>query len=585
MQILHILLIAAMLTVSTAGAQPPDWVAPPGLERALEVQDRNTPALMAREDIEGTSVGYDDNGQVAIKVYTARAGVPGIPQAIEQVPVQVIVTGKFVARTDPTAKFPRPVPIGVSTGHPDITAGTIGVRVKDGDGVVYALSNNHVYANSNDAIHGDNVLQPGPYDGGSDPVDAIGRLHDFEPIDFSGVANTMDAAIAYSSTLDVGYATPSGDGYGTPNSTTVDASLGQKVQKYGRTTGWTKGEVSEINVTVDVCYQTAGPFRCVKLARFVEQIAITDGTFSSGGDSGSLIVTDDDNKNPLGLLFAGSETRTLANPIDAVLNRFGVSIDDGSGVVIINQPPVADFSYAKSELTVDFTDLSNDSDGSVVGWSWGFGDGNTSTAQNPSHTYATEGTYAVSLSVTDNEGATGSTSQNVTVTSSAPNEPPNADFNYTTDGLTASFTDGSEDADGTIVSWSWSFGDGNASTAQNPSHNYATDGTYIVSLTVTDDEGATGSTSKDVTMSAPVTGDIVLSVFGYTERGWQKADLQWRGATSKNVDVYRNSTLIVTTRNDGQHTDRINRDNGGSYTYQICEENTSICSSQVTVTF
>ena len=213
----------------------------------------------------------------------------------------------------------RPVPIGVSTGHPNITAGTISCRVKDASGNVYALSNNHVYADENRAKIGDNVLQPGPYDGGQNPRDAIGTLADFESIVFSRRANnTIDAAIALSSTSLLGNATPS-NGYGTPKTTTAAAYVGQAVQKYGRTTGLTTGKVYAINATVNVGYDSG-------VARFINQIIITPGTFSSGGDSGSLIVTET-GKNPVGLLFAGSSTVTVANPIDLVLDRFGVTID------------------------------------------------------------------------------------------------------------------------------------------------------------------------------------------------------------------------------------------------------------------
>jgi hypothetical protein len=223
---------------------------------------------------------------------------------------------------------PRPAPIGVSTGHPNITAGTIGCRVKDAQGNVYALSNNHVYADENRASIGDNVLQPGPYDGGENPRDAIGTLSAFEPIVFSRRAsNTIDAAIALSSIAQLGNATPAGDskGYGTPSSETVDASVGMAVQKYGRTTGLTTGYVDAVNATVNVQYSRG-------VARFVNQIIIKPAGFSLGGDSGSLIVTDypdsPDDKKPVGLLFAGSSTITVANPIGPVLARFGVSIDD-----------------------------------------------------------------------------------------------------------------------------------------------------------------------------------------------------------------------------------------------------------------
>jgi hypothetical protein len=214
----------------------------------------------------------------------------------------------------------RPVPIGVSTGHPAITAGTIGCRVKDALGNVYALSNNHVYANENKAAIDDNVLQPGSYDGGLNPRDAIGTLYDFQPIVFSRRANnTIDAAIALCSKETLGNSTPTGS-YGKPSSATLTATTGLAVQKHGRTTLLTTGNVYAVNATVNVGYSSA-------TARFVNQIMITPGTFSAGGDSGSLIVTQE-GKNPVGLLFAGSSSVTIANPINAVLERFGVTVDD-----------------------------------------------------------------------------------------------------------------------------------------------------------------------------------------------------------------------------------------------------------------
>jgi hypothetical protein len=142
----------------------------------------------------------------------------------------------------------------------------------------------------------------------------------------------MDAAIAISSTEELGYSTPTVGGYGAPDSNPTSAAVNMQVKKYGRTTGLTQGTVSELNVTVDVCYETLGFFRCKKLARFVGQIGISPGTFSAGGDSGSLIVTQEGN-NPVGLLFAGSSIRTFANPIELVLTHFGVTVDGGSGGV------------------------------------------------------------------------------------------------------------------------------------------------------------------------------------------------------------------------------------------------------------
>jgi hypothetical protein len=266
-------------------------------------------------------------------------GVRGLPSQLEGVPVVVKVTGEILAfpkpdkpgrkpsadPVDPTARFDRPVPIGVSTGHRNVTAGTIGCRVTDGTNV-YALSNNHVYADENGATIGNNVLQPGTYDGGVDPDDAIGTLFDFEPIVFGASAsNTIDAAIAQPTAGTLGNATPS-DGYGTPRSTTIPASVNLRVKKYGRTTSETKGRVTAINATVNVGYDAG-------VARFVNQIIIEPGEFSAGGDSGSLVVVDGKGKDrqsdrkAVGLLFAGSPFVTIANPIDAVLTRFGVTID------------------------------------------------------------------------------------------------------------------------------------------------------------------------------------------------------------------------------------------------------------------
>ena len=158
----------------------------------------------------------------------------------------------------PSERFDRPVPIGVSTGHPAITAGTIGARVTRlvsglQEPQVFALSNNHVYAASNfldcdptdeyDCKLGDLVIQPGTYDGGTldaNPADDIGTLADFEPLKMFGACSTidtndvklvniMDAAIALSSTDDLGNATPMA-GYGTPESTTMAAALNMKVK-------------------------------------------------------------------------------------------------------------------------------------------------------------------------------------------------------------------------------------------------------------------------------------------------------------------------------------------------------------------
>jgi hypothetical protein len=216
---------------------------------------------------------------------------------------------------------PRPAPLGVSTGHPKTTAGTIGCRVyKEVAGGIeyYALSNNHVYADENRASLGDSVLQPGPYDYGRDPRDKIGTLADFQAIVFSAFArNEIDAAIALCTPQTLGNSTA--DGRFTPSRTTVPATVGLTVKKYGRTTGLTHGRVHAVNASVNVTYDSGS-------ARFVRQIVIAPDTFCAGGDSGSLIVTEEGN-HPVGLLFAAGTSYTIANPIDTVLSRFGATID------------------------------------------------------------------------------------------------------------------------------------------------------------------------------------------------------------------------------------------------------------------
>ncbi len=198
--------------------------------------------------------------------------------------------------------------IGVSGGHPDITAGTIGAFVNGS----YILTNNHVAADSNGASLGDDFWQPGSYDGGT-AADDVGDLAAFVPIDFSGGDNEVDAALV---ALDAGVAhqntTPS-DGYGTPSST-IEANVGinDQLLKYGRTTGETECKVWATNVTVNVNYGDPG------VATFVHQLMMRGGGCSAGGDSGSMFVTKN-GLNPVGLLFAGGSGATFANPIASVL--------------------------------------------------------------------------------------------------------------------------------------------------------------------------------------------------------------------------------------------------------------------------
>ena len=200
------------------------------------------------------------------------------------------------------------------------------------------------------------------------------------------------------------------------------------------------------------------------------------------------------------------------------------------------------------------------------------GTSNTITLHSRSSTYGTPNLFLYTLNF--GSGTTEPT-----------NAAPVADFSSSCTGLTCAFTDLSSDSDGTIVSRSWTFGDGGTSTATNPSHSYAAGGTYTVTLTVTDDGGATNSRSRSVTVSSGSTASIALSVSGSKTKGVASANLAWSGATTSTVDIYRNGSLLTTTANDGAHSDSIGRGASGTFTYRVCNAGSTTCSSDASVTF
>jgi PKD repeat protein len=160
-----------------------------------------------------------------------------------------------------------------------------------------------------------------------------------------------------------------------------------------------------------------------------------------------------------------------------------------------NLPPSADFNWHCDDLSCQFTDTSTDPDGAVTGWSWQFGDGASSDQAQPARVYAEPGTYTVTLMVSDNDGATDGTTTQISVTVSSPpppqNESPHAEFEVHCHDQFCSFSDRSQDDDGTVVTWSWDFGDGTGSSERNPFHFYREKGHYDVTLVVTDNDGGT----------------------------------------------------------------------------------------------
>jgi hypothetical protein len=318
----------------------------------------NRENLLKRANVVATGVGYKETGgqrtstlcivcSVKKKVDAGQlSGQDLVPATIAGMPTDVLQTGVIRALQAPTDRF-RPAPGGVSIGHGAITAGTLGCWVtKNGQKVI--LSNNHVLANSNDAEIGDPILQPGPFDGGNFPQDHIANLEQFVPIAFEGepsqcqfanavisvfnlacrainsntryrvtniqaVDNLVDAAIARplnpadikDEILNIG-----------PIQGTVQGELGLAVKKSGRTTGFTTGEIQQVDVTANVQYGAG------QIALFSDQLLA--GAMSQGGDSGSAVL-DDDNRLT-GLLFAGSDTTTIINRIENVFSALGISL-------------------------------------------------------------------------------------------------------------------------------------------------------------------------------------------------------------------------------------------------------------------
>ena len=149
---------------------------------------------------------------------------------------------------------------------------------------------------------------------------------------------------------------------------------------------------------------------------------------------------------------------------------------------------------------MSFSDASTPGSGTITGWSWSFGDGGSSTSQNPLHSYSTPGIYTVTLSVTADDGGADSEIKTEYITVTSPVVNPTADFSGTpTAGdatLAVSFSDASTPGSGNVTGWSWSFGDGGSSTSQNPLHSYSTPGIYTVTLSVTADDGGSDSETK-----------------------------------------------------------------------------------------
>jgi PKD repeat protein len=169
----------------------------------------------------------------------------------------------------------------------------------------------------------------------------------------------------------------------------------------------------------------------------------------------------------------------------------------------VNAPPVASFTFSCSDLECSFNaSASSDPDGTIRSYAFNFGDGTTWIGGwGPFHRYAADGSYTVTLTVTDNGNLTAQTAHVVTA---ALNKWPVASFTSACTGFTCTFNaSGSSDPDGTIRSYGWTFGDGATGAGVTASHTYAAGGSYTVTLTVTDNGGATSTQAHSVTVLPP----------------------------------------------------------------------------------
>jgi hypothetical protein len=327
------------------------------LSAALLAKQSNLHKLLTRANVVACGIGYKATSsgltnEIAVivsviqKLPTAQlAESDMVPREIDGVKTDVVETGPFRALQGPRDCWRPVVPPGVSLGHINVTAGTFGCLVRRGN-ELFILSNNHVLANSNQCKIGDPILQPGRYDGGTSH-DQIATLAEYVPLDFGGDTATCNLAgtvekglnalasivgsshrlMAYQQTpgnnrMDAALARPADPAAVKPDILGIgrpvgvrQASLGTAVKKSGRTTGYTEGLITQIDVTSQVAYGAA-------LATFQGQLMAD--AMSGGGDSGSAVL--DKENYVVGLLFAGSDGATLINPIQPILQTLNVEI-------------------------------------------------------------------------------------------------------------------------------------------------------------------------------------------------------------------------------------------------------------------
>jgi len=322
------------------------------------VKRRHVGDLLSRRNVVACGIGYKVSRgiqtdelsliiSVTHKVHrSALAPEDLVPAEVDGIRTDVVETGVLRALEGPSDRWRPVVPPGVSVGHYRISAGTFGCLVRRGNDL-FILSNNHVLANMNRGQPGDPILQPGTADGGT-MDDQIATLAEFVPLDFGAEEPECPAAGLLTLALN-GIAVLLGSSHRlqavrqTPGVNRVDAALARplspdlvsneilyigapagvetatletRVQKTGRTTGYTTGTITQIDATVRIDYY--GP-----TAIFEGQLVASP--MSQPGDSGSAVL--DERRRVVGLLFAGSDAATVINPIGEVLSALNVEIE------------------------------------------------------------------------------------------------------------------------------------------------------------------------------------------------------------------------------------------------------------------
>lgn len=342
----------------------------PGIQKAIAAQEKHTANLMQQPGAIGTAVGLDENGNPAVLVYVdkaspnANAVAQSLPAALDGISARAVLTDKFVAYKKPTrggngggtttnttptttvshtAIQTAPIQLGTSGGWAKDTAngyccgGTLGSLVQV-NGVQYILSNYHVFesdivagGNGTTAQTGDNIVQPGLIDASCNVNNsqAVGTL-----VKVGSLPNyNVDCSVAQ---VKPGMVSSSILEIGPISATTVGAALNQNVKKSGRTTGLTTSYISGLNATIQISYENecAGGTAFTKTFSGQIVIANSNSSFLNSGDSGSLMVENvATNPRPVGLLFAGSSTQAIANPINDVLSFLGNKLGGTAAIV------------------------------------------------------------------------------------------------------------------------------------------------------------------------------------------------------------------------------------------------------------